>query len=342
MKTRSVLAAASALAALGLAGCSADSQVASLGDVSAAAKAASFADDQRSQPERAEALAVCLRDGGVPAATDEFNDEQGQKMVRITAEEPYAYYFGSTVDMFPGPGVEAAEAVSAAYDSLARLAAKYDPSLLEGLGGASAPPAGPESAAQASPYLIVGQNDHTDLLNRCLESSAFTEPVFGVDPDQEIKQKQLDAEATLRWAECARAHGYPNLADPPPVKADNWRTEPAVALPADITEAALRELLASCPAFDLAARQALDDAVAALDPDRGQEDVLAIYDAHPMGDPVIGFDAPGFDRRDAERRGDLEQSEWDRLERLMLVLHEEIVAYNQGREERFGTMGGLG
>jgi hypothetical protein len=63
------------------------------------------------------------------------------------------------------------------------------------------------------------------------------------------------------WAACARAHGWPDIADADPAAGALAEIE----IPASITEDELRRLLADCPPFDAAAYAAAQAAWAAGD-----------------------------------------------------------------------------
>ncbi|MDR1152865.1 MAG: hypothetical protein LBK72_10435 [Bifidobacteriaceae bacterium] len=116
-------------------------------------------------------------------------------------------------------------------------------------------------AADNTSYgLVVDGMDRSTDFERCHLESGYTAPQIMADPADELAQKQAQAEATNAWIACAREHGYPDLADVTAV-VDNWSTQPTAMLPSDITEQALRTLLAACPSFDV------DKAKDAFDPD---------------------------------------------------------------------------
>jgi hypothetical protein len=145
-------------------------------------------------------------------------------------------------------------------------------------------------------YLIIGQTDFTEQFRGCLASSGYTQPENYPDPDQEVANKEAYLQATLDWIDCARKNGYPDIKDPLPVKADEYETEPRAVLPADMTEQALRDLLAVCPNFDEPAYAAYMEAFNALEYDeRTPEKLAEIEELYPWSAPNIGFDLPGLD-----------------------------------------------
>ncbi|MDR2566206.1 MAG: hypothetical protein LBC97_09175 [Bifidobacteriaceae bacterium] len=237
------------------------------------------------QARSANDLVTCLVAADIPAVTEPYSDD-GQLHVWLAIEEDHIASFGGGAAIMDG-----------IPDWMLDLAAKYDPSmeLIKEAQAGGSPTAWP--TGEVPPYLIIGQQDRTEDLRRCLDSSGYTEPVNYPTPDREVAIKQVDLEATLPWIECARANGYPDLEDPVPVKADEWQTEPTAVLPADITEQEFRALLAVCPVFDEAAWLAHDQAVAELGDNPTDEQLLEIDAQYPLGYPSIGFDVPGVDGR---------------------------------------------
>lgn len=97
------------------------------------------------------------------------------------------------------------------------------------------------------PALIFGGEDHTDVLTACLKEAPYEAAAPGDDPDAELRQKQLEAQASLDWAECARVHGFAETKDPAPPQADGYVSVPAALLPASVSAAELDALLKQCP-----------------------------------------------------------------------------------------------
>ncbi|MDR2566947.1 MAG: hypothetical protein LBC97_13020 [Bifidobacteriaceae bacterium] len=118
--------------------------------------------------------------------------------------------------------------------------------------------------------LIVDGVDMSKEFEQCYESSGYTDPSRIADPRRELADKEAIVEASLRWAECARANGFPSTKDPIDPVADDYATRPTLTLPKDITAEELNKLLTSCPVWD----------------ESGPSDQAA---------PSIGFDVPGFD-----------------------------------------------
>jgi hypothetical protein len=115
---------------------------------------------------------------------------------------------------------------------------------------------------------------------RCYRSSGYEPPSLWGKPYQEIAYKRSRVEVSNRWAECAREHGFPSVADVDPPVADQGTTWPVVILPKFVTQEQIAVLLESCPI--------VADGVVLSDEDIGRE--LAKV-------PAIGFDSPFFDGR---------------------------------------------
>jgi hypothetical protein len=188
-----------------------------------------------------------------------------------------------------------------------------------------------EEFEQPPPYLIVGDTDHTEAYVKCLKTTGFTQPEYKPDPKEELKEKQRTLEATTDWLTCARENGYPNLKDPPAPKADEYQTQPMALLPADITEAELRALLATCPNFDAEDMAAgAKEAENLFTDDMGYTESMKLYDEliekYPgMIQPSLGFDAPGFNGDwSTVTEETMEGPDYERLSKLQMVLQEPI------------------
>jgi hypothetical protein len=161
----------------------------------------------------------------------------------------------------------------------------------------------PDAAESPPAFLIVGDADHTELLQGCIKETGYVEPVFYADPAEELKEKQATLEATLAWIECARQNGYPDIRDPAAPVADQRITTPTAVLPLETTTQDLERLLSECPA---------DVGDASLDG--------IIVSAE------IGFDAPGF-RGDLSEDAEIEPETADRLVALQNIIAESVSAH---------------
>ncbi|MDR1117978.1 MAG: hypothetical protein LBL01_01590 [Bifidobacteriaceae bacterium] len=134
----------------------------------------------------------------------------------------------------------------------------------------------------SSPRLVSGDRDLTEEYLACIESSGYFIPeVDGeTDPREEEIEKQEEAEAGVIWAECARANGLPNIADPE-VVVDGFATRPEVLIPASVTVEQFKVLLEDCPPFD-------------PDRDLAHGNMYEADEEMPT-DPVIGFELPEGD-----------------------------------------------
>ena len=103
-----------------------------------------------------------------------------------------------------------------------------------------------EELTGEGPRFIDGAQDYSDVYAQCVDESGFFVPDAQIDPNEEAVLKLAQADASNRWAECAREFGYHEVKDTS-YTVDNWETSPEVVIPAGITEAELRSLLAACP-----------------------------------------------------------------------------------------------
>jgi hypothetical protein len=307
------LVSAAALAGAALGGCT-DGGVATLRGKNPA---------ELTEMERAKLMAACLADASIGTRVYAVGGDDHKPEVEIDTDQPY------TLSLTPDYGVigfggETSREQQIWYDRWIELTAKYDPTAAVDYGGTAAD----EDAAHHSvPYLFIEDEDHSETLQRCLDESHYAPPDSFIDPAIELGQKRLDAEATVRWLECARANGYPNLKDPAPPKADQSETWPKAVLPAEITEDALRALLARCPNFDPAYRAAADqertehprDYTTEPNYTEGMRKLAEKYPGYI--DPKIGFDVPGYDGQAwTEEAEAVSEAERERLSRLEQIL----------------------
>jgi hypothetical protein len=310
-----------ALAALvGLAACSGGNPVATMNGAGTETAA-------RAQPDVARDMVDCLADAGIPAEVSDNGVRDGQLRVTIDTEQPYVW------SVRPG---EQNWSVTGELDQrgMDRMAALMAPYIRAG--------EDPERDEDAPPrFLIVAEQDLTEPFVACLDQTGYVPPERYQDPAEELRQKRVTLDATMRWLECARENGYPGLADPKPPVADEYATRPAALLPADMTEPALRTLLEACPQFDQAAHEAADAHRNAYFEEHGDEDWTpeksAALDAEVLElfpgstDPEIGFDAPGYGGDDSVTPGEgLPAADIARLERLRAIVLEAQAEYHSG------------
>jgi hypothetical protein len=226
------------------------------------------------QRRKAEAMAACLQDEGVPAVLKEFDGMDGQAEVWI--EDGVQFWeicWEEGCTMGGGAGLAANDFEAAKKQNESVAASRVASALSE---------------AEAKPWLIVGGEDLTETYMRCWEKTSYVRPGHvPADPTEELREKKEIAAAGVEWAECARSNGYPATKDPAPPVADDWASWPTAALPAGITEQQFRELLTVCPSFDWEAQEAADKQ-AAGQPDMTNEEYAALVPARPG----IGFDVP--------------------------------------------------
>jgi hypothetical protein len=295
--------ALAALAAASLAGtlaaCDTTQNVATMGGSQAPL-------DAEAQAASADDFAECLTAAGIPAESFAI---YGVKLVQLTTEAAFVMALGDGgAQRSWAKDMTEAEAATA-FERMENVAASHTD----------------KGDPDRPRYLVIGTADHTDALVECLDRSGYTEPEVVQDPADELAQKQRDAADGAEWAACARENGYPAVKDPDPPKADAWETQPMVLLPPDMTEDALRELLAACPNFDEAGQRAFDaagEAATGEEPPDFRDHLIPFQ-------PPIGFDSPGY------RGGMLDGApvgpeEQQRLDRLQEILWEASNAYFEG------------
>ncbi|MDR1295463.1 MAG: hypothetical protein LBK59_11040 [Bifidobacteriaceae bacterium] len=251
MKERSLAVMALTVAlAVGMSSCSADD-----GDVAAIGKpspSASYSKEE--QAAATEGTVACLLDAGIPAQIGEY----GFGIVGLEFDQEGHHY----VYRAPGGSWNSGEDLDGLGISLARLE---------------------ELASREGDYLLVVDGvDQTDIFETCLTDNGYREPP-NPEQDPEYVAEQMayaraTADASDRWAACAREHGYPDLADVErPTDIDTGLLR-AVLLPVDMAENQMATLLEDCPLYT--------------------EEDLATLRADPaaiVGKPIPGFNYSGFD-----------------------------------------------
>ncbi|MDR2374314.1 MAG: hypothetical protein LBD77_09540 [Bifidobacteriaceae bacterium] len=301
------LAAFAPVLALALVGCSSDDGVATLGEKGEASGAAS-------QQETARAMVACLQAAGVPAHEESVGDSAGQAAVGFPPDEHYLLSYGDGQRQAGGYNIAEPDEEGR---RLEEMADKY--------AGEAA-----KSQDYDQPFLFIGATDHTEAWAGCLGQTGYTEPVWTEAPNNELQVKRQELDAAVAWLQCARDSGYPDLPDPAPIAADNYATRPMALLPADMTEAELRQLLAACPNFDDAAHlRAQRELVEALE--SGDE----LPSQFPgFADPVIGFDAPGFNGDTSDGAMDaLSDQDLNRLYALLRILEEAANEFDTAHQQ---------
>ncbi|MDR1386232.1 MAG: hypothetical protein LBJ44_01315 [Propionibacteriaceae bacterium] len=96
--------------------------------------------------------------------------------------------------------------------------------------------------------LVIDGVDHSAAYAACLDASGYHLPMAVADPVILSDEAQAVLDQSNQWAACARANGWPDVADVTPV--DGGLSE--VVIPIRVDEAGLRALMAACPAYDAA------------------------------------------------------------------------------------------
>jgi hypothetical protein len=189
------------------------------------------------------------------------------------------------------------------------------------------PAATPQPNAPAR--LLIDGVDYTEAWTACLTASGYdaaaSQAAAATGPTA-TTTLDLVVAASNRWAECARANGFPETQD---AHLPNGPGEtPMAVLPAWITDVQLRQLLEACPNFD----PAVEAANAELWSNVTEEDLAELgYLGYPNGyqaQPVIGFDYPAFDGGDPAGT-EPDPAVFRRLADLQDILNEARSAYNE-------------
>jgi hypothetical protein len=310
---RVLVALAVAVAPLALAGCQAGDDVATLRGKSRA---------ELTHLDRTNLMAACLEDAGIRVEVVVFGGDPDQAEISLLADQPFVMHVPGGGTAYGGGEGGSPEQQVAQQEMMDARAAQYDPSLLAG----AEPATGESPAAEPPPYLIIGEEDHTEAFAKCVAETGYTAPDFFVSPESELAQKRVAIEGTMPWIACARENGYPQMKDPAAPVADQFVTRPMALLPAETTPDQLLSLLEACPNFDAAAHDAAEEELNRhpfkySDPDWTKTE-FALAEKFPgYLDPEIGFDVPGFDGAAADSAdAGLKESDLERLAALQEIL----------------------
>jgi hypothetical protein len=161
--------------------------------------------------------------------------------------------------------------------------------------------------AEGEALLWIGGADRTEDYLQCIDESGYTAPLTFVNPEDERRLKQAQVDIDNDYAACARANGYPEVADvPAPVLDGEQPQTPPLKLPWHITEDGLRDLLAACPPIDPELFRELAD---------GEK-----YEWQSLTtQPWIDFDVPGWDSPDG-----VAEADWDRYLALNAIVQQAL------------------
>jgi len=250
------------------------------------------------QADAARALVKCMDRAGIKMELIEAEDDQAWA-------GPMGYSSFGTRDPDGLPGFVGVE--TASYADWQRLDQQ-----LRQIG----------QARPGSWILLIDGQDYSEAYDACIKESGYTEPGFQMDPVEDARNRQLNAEAGAAWAACAREHGYPNVDDPVPGKPgdDDY---PTIVLSFSMTDQALKALIAECPTFDRQIQEEYDKA--SEDPN---------FD--PDGSKYPRWPSIDFDYVWPEDPNDASQAEIDRLNALVGITTAEQDAYRGSRLEGDG------
>ncbi|MDR1798301.1 MAG: hypothetical protein LBR19_00210 [Bifidobacteriaceae bacterium] len=255
-----------------------------------------------SQKARAEAMFSCLRQAGLTVDLEDVPGDQAQ----VT-------FTGDDMAVACAPAAGEGEAAECQFSGdLVNKESRNDLIDLSDLMEQAVDRATTTGAA----VLMIGEQDHSEVYAACLAESGYIPPTHFIDPTEELRQKQREAEVSAEWAACARANGFPATQDPAPPVADGWATQPMAVLPHTITTEEFRALLQVCPSFDVEAHNAARDTQEDQDPLDG--DVLQAADTMVI-DPKIGFDLPGYDGSATEGDPEIDQVDLAHMQELNQV-----------------------
>jgi hypothetical protein len=333
-----LVAGSTVVAALGLAGCSDDGGVASLEGAAATGTAGTGS---------GETAGGSGGDGELTAAEQEANT---QAMVDCLVEA------GVPAMILPGE-VNGVTRYELAFDG--QMVSRRDPASGGGTGAVTQMVGAGSAVVDADKHarvfeavegdyaLVIDAVDYSADYERCYVDTGYTplELVPEIDPAEELKAKQAEAEVSNEWAACARQNGWPDVADADPPVADGYETYPTVVVPGSITVDQLDALLDVCPVFDEEAYlQALEDMAAQVEEDGPVLDSDGEADFHISSGggggtslsvggqqiitPSISFDLPGFDQY-GQPIGEVSAEDQAHLAELTDKLWEDFNAFMQ-------------
>jgi hypothetical protein len=295
-------AAAALLLVAGLAGCTGDdSGLPSVGD--AGQSTAPAGDDLEAI---AESMYNCARDAGIPV---EYRDVDGRPILISFPEDLKVMFQSANGGMFSEDVTEAE--MEAMNKEMTEIWENWTPD-----------PENPDDGPDIPTRLLIDGTDYSAAWDGCVASSGYDESkayeAMASGPAM-MALYQLQVDASNRWAECARANGFPDTKDAHlPTGTYGY---PAALLPAGITEDQLRQLLEVCPTFD----PAIEDANNALWEALSDEELEELgYGGYPEGyqvQPNVGFDYPGFDGENTESEIP-DEATYQRLVVLQGILNE--------------------
>ncbi|MDR1392709.1 MAG: hypothetical protein LBJ62_01875 [Bifidobacteriaceae bacterium] len=274
-----------ALVAVAALGCLATACQNSGGDVVSLVTPGISSDATGPEPQQQiDAIDACLEQHDVPARI--LYSEDGMSVEKTSSEASLTCFGGQCV-YWGADGASPGDAASQRQFELyeAMRAAK-------GLG-------------DTADLLFVGDVDFTDQFAACLLEAKFNQADFAPTPQDELKVKALIAAAGQTWAECVRQSKLSAVSDPAAPIADGYFTRPTALLPAAITEARLRDVLAACPPVPAAKTVREEDIGDAT-----------IYSAAAL--PEVGFDYPGFDGKGGTPPEDETSLRLDRLSGIVI------------------------
>jgi hypothetical protein len=155
------------------------------------------------------------------------------------------------------------------------------------------------------PLLVIDGQDHTANYTTCLSQAGYTTSETSPTTPQNPDQTNTVAEASTKWATCARKNGHLDITDPEPTSPGGL---PEVVIPATITTSELAKLLKTCPPYDAAAFQKTKDAWA-------------------KGD--TSYQAPAFPNLTVSPSDGTNKGEQTRIELLELINQTQAQALNQ-------------
>ncbi|MDR1393696.1 MAG: hypothetical protein LBJ62_07000 [Bifidobacteriaceae bacterium] len=189
--------------------------------------------------------------------------------------------------------------------------------------------------------LFFGQADLTEAYLACKAETGYTASAIARERlESRLEVALAEAAASLEWAKCARANGYPTTMDPvAPTLANLDERAPVAVLPGDLSQAELRALLAVCPVFDQAAWAAQDAAIDAFIEAGGKIWEFDAAQLEEVIDPSVGFDVIGFDGTLPERGQEADPAEAARLWALMEIIYQDQREHDEARAARYRELG---
>jgi hypothetical protein len=167
-----------------------------------------------------------------------------------------------------------------------------------------------EAMSGSGPGLVIDGRDYSRQYVACVNQTGYDDELARRPniPDSRTDSRAIarQVEVNNQWTQCAREHGFPDIADTTPKWADD--ESPTIFIPYTMNPDQLRQLLNFCPNFDPDKHKAWDELVRSTP----RTPITELPDFDP--DPSITLDR-------VEIAG-LSQADFDRMQQLYDLIAE--------------------